>query len=285
MKTVNSISGGKTSAYIAAHYPADYDVFALVRTSDKNCLYPDAKLRQEVEDRIEKPFIGTLEDDVIIHTMLDLEQYIGRKITWVSGLTYDEVVWQKGGWLPNVLHRYCTTHMKLDPIFYWWAEKIGLPVEMRLGFRASEMSRAKRTLSKTNDDGLLTMKASFEKNARGQNKWEEVPWQKPSFPLIDTPTFRDDIEQYWGDKPVRFAEMNNCVGCFHRNPLLLRKMFELHPNKMEWFARQEEEKAMNQSRGRWKSEMTYRQIQSRPLQVEIDFSEWDEGCESGHCGL
>ena len=46
MKTVNSISGGKTSAYIAANYPADYNVFALVRTDDKSCMYPDAKVRQ-----------------------------------------------------------------------------------------------------------------------------------------------------------------------------------------------------------------------------------------------
>ena len=35
MITVNSVSGGKTSAYIAANYPADYDVFALVRTNKK----------------------------------------------------------------------------------------------------------------------------------------------------------------------------------------------------------------------------------------------------------
>ena len=47
MKTVNSISGGKTSAYIAANYPADYNVFSLVRTKDKSCLFPDKKIRQE----------------------------------------------------------------------------------------------------------------------------------------------------------------------------------------------------------------------------------------------
>lgn len=29
MKTVNSLSGGKTSSYIAVHYPADIEVFAL----------------------------------------------------------------------------------------------------------------------------------------------------------------------------------------------------------------------------------------------------------------
>lgn len=73
MKTVNSISGGQTSAYIAANYLADYNVFALVTTDDKNCLYPDAKVRQLVSDKIGKEFIGTLEDDVIINTILDLE--------------------------------------------------------------------------------------------------------------------------------------------------------------------------------------------------------------------
>ena len=45
MKTVNSLSGGKTSTYIAIHYPADYNVFSLVRTNDTLCQYPDKKVR------------------------------------------------------------------------------------------------------------------------------------------------------------------------------------------------------------------------------------------------
>ena len=80
MNTVNSLSGGKTSSYIAANYPADYNVFSLVRTDDINVLFPDAKVRQMVSDRIGKEFIGTLEEDTIIYTMLDLEQYIGQEI-------------------------------------------------------------------------------------------------------------------------------------------------------------------------------------------------------------
>ena len=43
MKTVNSISGGKTSAYIAKHYPADINVFSLVRIEDKECLWMEGK--------------------------------------------------------------------------------------------------------------------------------------------------------------------------------------------------------------------------------------------------
>ena len=87
MKTVNSLSGGKTSSYIAANYPADYNVFSLVRTDDKRCMFPDNKIRQQVSDRLGTEFIGTLEDDTIIYTMLDLEQYIGQKIDWVTGKT------------------------------------------------------------------------------------------------------------------------------------------------------------------------------------------------------
>ena len=52
MKTVNSISGGKTSAYMAANYKADYNVFALVRTDDKSCMYLDVRLRQIVSDKL-----------------------------------------------------------------------------------------------------------------------------------------------------------------------------------------------------------------------------------------
>ena len=89
MDTVNSLSGGKTSSYIAANYPADYNLFSLVRTDDVRVLFPDAKVRQIVSDRIGHEFIGTLEEDTIIYTMLDLEQYIGQEIIWLSDRTFD----------------------------------------------------------------------------------------------------------------------------------------------------------------------------------------------------
>ena len=136
MKTVNSLSGGKTSSYIAANYPADYNVFALVRTDDKNCMFPDKKVRQVVSDKIGKEFIGTLEMDTIIYTMLDLEQFIGQKIDWVSGLTFEEVILlPQNNVLPSPLRRYCTEHLKVIPIFEWWQKEINQVCEMRIGFR------------------------------------------------------------------------------------------------------------------------------------------------------
>jgi len=283
MIKVNSLSGGKTSSYIAANYPADHDVFALVRIEDENCRFPDEKIRKEVEDRIQAPFIGTAEDDTIIYTMLDLEQYIGRPISWVTGITFDEVVKTKGGWLPNKLHRYCTTNMKLVPMFNWWHKEIGEPAEMRIGFRANEQRRAKKMIERKNENGLLEIKATVSKHPNGKNKWEVFEWQAPSFPLIVDNIYKDNVEEYWKDKPVRFAWMNNCVGCFHRNEILLKKMFDKHPNKMQWFADQEKGRG---GKGIWKhgTGVTYEKIKEYKLQVELFDDDFDE-CDSGYCGL
>lgn len=282
MITINSLSGGKTSSYIAANYPADYDIFSLVRIEDKNAMFPDKKIRQLVEDKIQSPFIGTAEDDMIIYTMLDLEQYIGREITWVTGRTFDDITTRKDKvYLPNKVQRFCTVEMKIEPMFYWWAENIGEPVEMRIGFRANETRRAKNMLERCNENGLSVFKATFEKHKDGRNKWEDVPYQKPSFPLIDANIYKDTIENYWRDKPVRFAWMNNCVGCFHKSPMLLRKMWDKHPAKLEWFAKRERESINN---AQWITDISYDEIKQWNSQFELFDDDFNE-CDSGYCGI
>ena len=118
MKTVNSLSGGKTSSYMAVNYPADINIFALVRTNDKRCIFPDEKVRQIVSDKIGHEFIGTLEMDDIIYTMLDLEQLIGKEIIWLSDLTFEDVInnykMANGKkFLPNQYARYCTSDIDI----------------------------------------------------------------------------------------------------------------------------------------------------------------------------
>jgi hypothetical protein len=283
MKTVNSISGGKTSAYIAANYKADYNVFALVRTDDKNCLFPDAKIRQIVSDKIGKEFIGTLEDDVIIHTILDLEQFIGQKIDWVSGKTFDEIITRSNGttYLPSWMRRFCTTEMKLQPLFNWWQTNFDEPIEVRIGFRANEMNRAKTMIDKLNKNGLSEFHAIVGQSENGRNKWKDIEWQKPTFPLIDNVIFKDTVENFWKDKSVRFAWMNNCVGCMHKEPILLNKMARLHPNKLEWFAKQER---ISTNKCTWRENITYDKIIKHKLQTELFESDFNE-CDSGYCGL
>tara|TARA_R100000935_G_scaffold27205_1_gene47267 strand:- start:50 stop:904 length:855 start_codon:yes stop_codon:yes gene_type:complete len=284
MITVNSLSGGKTSSYIAANYKADYNVFSLVRTLDKNCLFPDHKIRQEISDKLGVEFIGTLEENTIIYTMLDLEQFIGSKIDWVTGKTFDEIIERNGKrYLPNVTQRFCTTEMKLQPIFDWWKKNINKVVEMRIGFRANEQSRAKTMISKTNKNGNLEFKTIVgkRKGITNQNKWADIEWQKPNFPLIKDNIYKDKVEEYWKDKPVRFAYMNNCIGCFHRTPVLLKHMSEKHPEKYQWFVDAEED---GHGARTFKNGMSYKQIRNSLTQVKLFDNDFND-CDSGYCGV
>lgn len=285
MKTINSVSGGKTSAYLAANYPADYNLFSLVRIEDPRCAPKDPVLKKEAEARTGKPFVATAEEIGTMYAVLDLEQYIGQKIHWVTGPTFEESIKARGNYLPNKQARYCTTELKINPLFYWWAEHIKEPVEMRLGYRVNELNRANNKLASCNKDGLSEFKATFERRADGKNKWVNVAWMKPVFPLIDDRVFKWQIENYWEGKPVRFARLNNCAGCWWRSPVLLRKQFDKHPEVMNWFAEQEETR-----KGTWRSDFSYREIQKQFLQMELDvfaevFADDLESCESGFCGL
>jgi len=309
MKTVTSVSGGQSSAYIAANYPSDFLVFALVCIEDRNCTPKDKGLVREVSNRIGREFIATAEDDTILHTMLDLEQYLGQRIDWVVGDSFDKVAKGRGGWLPNKMQRFCTVDMKLKPMFLWWRNHCNIaeaePVEMQIGFRSGEEKRARNMLERCNDQGLLEQRGVVGKHAKsGNNKWAAFPWQKPVFPMIEDGVKKIDVQNFWKDKPVRFAERNNCIGCFHRNPMLLRLMAETHPKKFDWFVRMEEENKATLERrrqekgisldgrgrvngrlqGTWRDDVTYARIRGFELQGQLDFNDFSE-CDSGHCGL
>lgn len=198
MQTVTSISGGKTSAYVAANYPTEINVFALVRTSDPQCLFPDAKIRQIVSDKLGGvEFIGTLEDDMIIYTILDLEQYLGRKIEWVTGKTFDEII-KRGEkkYLPNVIQRFCTQEMKLKPIFDWWKLNFPAPILMQIGYRANEVNRITNMDLMRDQNGLLSFKDVIGCSKDGRRKWKNIPWQNPIFPLYENRVYKDHIENF-----------------------------------------------------------------------------------------
>ena len=106
MKTINSLSGGKTSSYMAYHYPADYNIFSLVTIEDVRCSPNDKGLIKIISDKIGKEFIATAEDDKTLIIILELEQLIGQEIIWVSGNTFDSII-NKKKILPNSLTRFC----------------------------------------------------------------------------------------------------------------------------------------------------------------------------------
>jgi hypothetical protein len=288
--TVNSVSGGKTSAYIMANYPADANIFSLVRTKNRNCLWmkgKDEKTRQIISDRLGYEFIGTLEFDDIIYTILDLEQFTGSKINVISSeYSFEDLLdLSQNNVLPSTMRRYCTQQLKVETIYDFCQKEYGEVVRMNIGFRANEHNRAKSMLKKVDDHGVLYVKTIVGKRNDGKNAWATLPYSKPEFPLINDAIYRDKIEQFWKDKPVRFAWMNNCVGCFHKHPILLRKMWDKVPEKMQVFADMELDRKYKNDTFLMKDELTYERIRTWQPQGEMftddDFNE----CDSGYCGM
>jgi len=281
MKTVNSISGGKTSSYLAKHYPADINIFSLVRIDDKDNLWmkgKDEKTRQIVSDKLGIEFIATAEMDEIIYTILDLEQFIGQEITWVTGKSFEEVIKQNYGYLPNKMTRYCTVEMKLKPIFNWLQENTELPIEMRIGFRPNEISRAETVLKRADENGIEFFNTIIGKR-KTQNKWGLVPYRKVTFPLIANNIQKDIIYNYWNDKNVRFAYRNNCVGCVNRQPLMISHMASKDIDKVKWFDKQEQITG-----NRFLSDVSFNQILKFGTQASFFDEDFNE-CDSGFCGI
>lgn len=291
MKTVNSVSGGQTSAYMMKHFPADYNVFSLVRINAPAAAPKDPWIKKYVESKIDEEFVATAEDDVIFYTLADLEQFTGQLITWVKAPSFDDVISRKGI-IPNMYKRFCTAEMKVQPIAQWCVDNFDEPVEMRLGFRKNEEKRVERAKAAHDEDGLRAERLPVGKHKNGNTKWHTFQYGFNTFPLHDNGVFKDQIVQYWQDKPVRFAERNNCVGCFWRNPMLLNLMSKQFPEKFAWFEAQEERArtAISKS-GKVKSWNTFRKdglyqdFRQHKTQLTMDDLDGFMDCDSGYCGL
>jgi hypothetical protein len=286
MVTVNSLSGGKTSSYMTAHFPADVNVFSLVRIEDKRNLWMKGKdelTRKIISDKIGAEFIGTAEMDEIVYTILDLEQYIGSEIKWITGPTFECIIREASNYLPNQTKRFCTVKMKIEPIFQFIKNNYTLPVEMRIGYRyeANDIRRSENMLENANADGLEYYRTVIGKSKSGnRNKWGGIPYRFVKFPLIQNAVTKDVIYNFWKDKPVRFAYRNNCVGCVNRQPLMISHMASKDRDKIEWFERQE-----ILTGNRFLSDVSFSEIlkfnQQGVLFEDDDFSD----CDSGYCGI
>lgn len=297
MISVNSISGGKTSSYIAMHYPANYNIFSLVCIDDKNCKPKDFALIQYTNQKLEKysnkygEFIATAEDDDTLKVLMDLEQLIGKEITWIRGNSFDQVVNGRQTRLPSWARRYCTTEMKMQPIFEWWFNNIGEKCEMRIGFRFDEFKRMERFVN--NSPNKFSIPISCANYGQRQQKHQEYDWRYCSFPLIQNAITKTHIDEYWklngwlggnlfeNSRQIKFPLISNCIGCFHKKAETLCIMAAKHPEKMQWFANQE-----NLNKGTWlDSKITYQTFieHSKNYWSDDMLKEFGASCDSGGC--
>lgn len=297
MITVNSLSGGKTSSFIAAKYPANYELFSLVCIDDKNCTPKDKSLVYYVNEKLEKfipefgEFIATAEDDATLVAMRDLEQYLGKEIIWVRGKSFDDVI-DLGTQtrLPSWARRYCTEQMKLEPIFRWWFNNIGEKCEMRIGFRFDEFDRMQRFFNNSDPTNFKIPVSCSTKGQRLQ-RHENFNWRFCSFPLIKDGITKQVVEDYWRKngwiggnlfeekRQIEFPVVSNCVGCFHKKPETLCVMAAMHPEKMRWFALQEDKEM-----GTWlDSKVKYETFIAHSQNWIPEMIKENASCDSGGC--
>jgi len=274
VKTINSLSGGKTSSYMAMHYPSDYNVFALVRIEDTRCTPKDASIVRYASDKIGMDFIATAESDQTLYVIRDLEQMMGREITWLTADTFDTLI-KKRKALPNLMQRFCTSELKMMPIGDWWLANIAEKVAMQVGFRYDEQERANRFST--------DIKLKVGKHASGRNKWQTFNWREGKFPLIDDKINHFDVVRWAQGTGLTFPPDSNCVGCFWKPFQQLRRNFEDEPAKMQWFADMERANFSQRSKvQRWKKEMPYEGIKHIGLQDDF-FYGTGSGCQAGFC--
>lgn len=285
MKTVNSLSGGKTSSYIAANYPADLNIFALVCLDGHNGnahyrqYYKDHGIIQNVNDKLQKycsrwpEFIATAEDPKTIMAMLDLEQKLGKEIIWLRGIGF-EVMMNQLKYVPNQSKRICTFRMKIQPIFEFLFMYHSIPVKMRMGYRYDEMERK----NKYRDTFKFSRYCEYQpKSMRWIHRWEEIRYTIGEFPLIEDKITHYHIKQYWKDKGIDFPEDSNCQFCFWKSAQQLRKNFDTNRPIMLTAACHEDLKGAT-----FKKEISLLEIMELGLQLDFNFGE-GSGCQAGFC--
>lgn len=139
--------------------------------------------------------------------------------------------------IPNRTKRFCTTVLKMQPIFEFLYSYHELPVRMRIGYRYDEQERALRF---TENFKFAYMVEWQERSCRWINRWQDIHWRVGEFPLIEDRITHYDIKRYWQDKGIDFPEDSNCLNCFWKAPAQLRKNFDTCPPVMWWSAIQED---------------------------------------------
>lgn len=272
MISINSLSGGKTSSFMACQYPANYNIFSLIRIEADYCKPKDANLVKYISEKIGMDFIATAESDQTLYVVRDLEQIIGKEIIWVTGISFEELCNYKNS-LPNIAWRFCTTELKMMPIANWWLKNLNDKIKMRIGIRYDEKERANNLSNE--------IKLIVGKHKNGNNKWQTFDWRENEFPLIDDKIFHHKIFEWSKNSGLNFPNDSNCVGCFWKPVQQLRKNWDDEPLKMKWFS-ELENKYFEKNTWKFKKDIKYDQIKSIGLQQDFIFGT-GSGCNAGYC--
>lgn len=271
MKSVTSVSGGKTSAYMAIHFPTDIYVFALILTNHAQSQPKDKGLAKEMRSRI--PWaIATQEADQTLSNLLRLEQKLGKEIKWVaSPFTMDDFIFNRTDlpgyrsgkpFLPNKRHRFCTQQLKIIPIFNWLYlnHYEDTPLLMHIGYRWDE---EKRVNNWTCDNDFYKLPKACTKTSR-RTCYERIEIRTTDFPLFREKINHVKIKEYWDKEGWTFPSVSNCRFCFFHKDIQLQIQAQKEPENLEWW------KEIEQNTGRNFGERSLTERLRQPLLKVFD---------------
>lgn len=289
---------------MAVHYPADLNIFACVCIDYKPAAPKDLSITKYALEKLNGNFIATAEDEKTLKAMMDLEQYIGQEIVWVRGKSFDQII-DEAGCLPTWARRFCTTLLKIKPIFEYCYFRHGL-IKEQIGFRYDEAHRAYKTDKKENILELINLfgevqkvvsylretylnRESIMKNYpiscknfgdRLQNL-EDIHWANKSYPMIEDRVVHKQIINFWDGKGIDFPDDSNCQGCHHKSKLRIRNNFETNPEILNWFAMQEQKGKYNT----WHDDqLTYLEVFMMEFSQLLEFGD-GVACDTGYCRM
>lgn len=161
MDTINSISGGRTSSFMALNFNVDYNVFACVKIGVDDIFAQKIKPVQYLSKHTDKvwkyfryqlgdSFFQSAEDDKTLEIIYLLENELEKKTNKIkknnewniqivsSNQTFDDITKK---YLPNIRARICTQNLKVYPLHDWQMDNLQGVTKVNLGFRVDEIER------------------------------------------------------------------------------------------------------------------------------------------------
>lgn len=242
LKTISSVSGGKTSAYMALNYPTDFYVFSVVVINHEPSQPKDKGLLRECKNRI-PGFVASHEADSTLEVVLKLEQEIGQEIIWVAadfpledfvnGHTDLPGYRSNSSRLFNRRTRFCTVQQKIFPIAKYCYSQISGddPVLMNLGFRFDEKARVTRWKC-SNDKIKMPVSCPILK---GNWRYLDYEWRITQFPLYRDRITKPNVIDFWDKRGWSFPEISNCRFCPFHSDLQLQQQKLMHQENLNWW--------------------------------------------------
>lgn len=258
MLTISSVSGGKSSAYMALHYPADRYIFAAVLTNDPACVIQDSGLRAYCQAKLPQfdwARGGCREVDQTLLNLQRLEQELGQAIDWAAApLTFDELISgvqdvaiarcyrahvTASACLPNRRQRFCTQALKLYPIFWdCYLHGDGDLAIMQIGFRFDEQARVERWNCK-NDQLKVPLRCDIAGQFAGKHRHSLTEWRVPDFPMARGGVTKADVARYWQRRGWEWPLVSNCDFCFFHRAPEQRHQADRYPERAQWWIEKE----------------------------------------------